>query len=87
MTRFKMTTVQGNTRYVLQFLETKCLINELCHYVTQYGKDPPSNNLIRSYLNQFQETGSVLQRERITQVLNYLSMSGYPTNARIMEIY
>lgn len=27
---------------------------------TQYGKDPPSDNGIRHWLKQFQETGSVL---------------------------
>jgi hypothetical protein len=29
-------------------------------YRTQYGKDPPSDNAIRRWLNQFQEIGSVL---------------------------
>jgi hypothetical protein len=32
-------------------------------YRTQYGKDPPSDNAIRRWLKQFQETGSVLHRK------------------------
>jgi hypothetical protein len=31
-----------------------------CRYRTQYREDPPSDNAIRSWLNQFQETGSVV---------------------------
>jgi hypothetical protein len=30
------------------------------HYRTQYGTDPPSDNAIRRWLKQFQETGNVL---------------------------
>jgi hypothetical protein len=29
-------------------------------YRTQYGKDPPSDNAIRRWLKQFQETGSIV---------------------------
>jgi hypothetical protein len=32
-------------------------------YRTQYGKDPPSDNAIRRWVKQFQETGSVLCRK------------------------
>jgi hypothetical protein len=32
------------------------------HYRTQYGKAPPSDNAIRRWLKQFQETGSVLHQ-------------------------
>jgi hypothetical protein len=32
-------------------------------YRTQYGKDPPSDNAIRRWLKQFQETGGVLRRK------------------------
>jgi transposase-like protein len=35
-------------------------INWWRRYRTQYGKDPPSDNTIRRWLKQFQETGSVL---------------------------
>jgi hypothetical protein len=29
-------------------------------YRTQYGKDPPSDNAIRRWLEQFQDTGTVV---------------------------
>jgi hypothetical protein len=32
-------------------------------YRTQYGKDPPSDKVLRRWLKQFQETGSVLHRK------------------------
>jgi transposase len=32
-------------------------------YRTQYGQDPPSDNVIRRLLKQFQETGRVLPRK------------------------
>jgi hypothetical protein len=32
-------------------------------YRTQYGKAPPSDNAIRRWLKQFQETGCVLHRK------------------------
>jgi hypothetical protein len=32
-------------------------------YRTQYGKDPPSDNAIRRWVKQLQETGSVLHRK------------------------
>jgi hypothetical protein len=31
-------------------------------YITQYGKDPPSDIAIQPWLKQFQETGNVLHR-------------------------
>jgi hypothetical protein len=34
-----------------------------CRYRTQYGKEPPSDNAIRRWLKQYQETGSVLHRK------------------------
>jgi transposase len=33
-----------------------------CRYRTQCGTDPHSDNAIRRWLKQFQETGSVLRR-------------------------
>jgi arsenate reductase-like glutaredoxin family protein len=48
---------------VLWFFETKSVIKTHRRYITQYGKDPPSDNAIRRWLKQFQETGSVLNRK------------------------
>jgi hypothetical protein len=56
----KMATVQEKAVYVLWFYETKSVIKTQRRYRTQYGKDPPSDNAIRRWLKQFQETGSVL---------------------------
>jgi hypothetical protein len=41
----------------------KAVIKTHCPYRTQYGKDSPSDNAIRRWLKQFQETGSVLHRQ------------------------
>jgi hypothetical protein len=48
--------------YVLRFFERKSIIKLQRRYRTQYGKDPPTDNAIRHWLKQFQETGSVLHR-------------------------
>jgi hypothetical protein len=45
------------------FFETKSVIKTQRRYRTHYGKDPPSDNAIRRWLRQFQETGSVLHRK------------------------
>jgi hypothetical protein len=45
------------------FFETKSVIKRQRRYRTQYGKYPPSDNIIRRWLKQFQETGSVLHRK------------------------
>jgi hypothetical protein len=45
------------------FFETKSVIKMQRRYRTQYGKAPPSDNAIRRWLEQFQETGSVLHRK------------------------
>jgi hypothetical protein len=58
-----MATVQEKAKCVLWFFETKSVIKMQRRYRTQYGKDPPSDNAIRRWLKQFQETGSVLGRE------------------------
>jgi hypothetical protein len=57
-----MATVQEKAMYVLRFFETKSVIRMERRYRTQYGKDPPSDNAIRRWLKQFQETGRVLHR-------------------------
>jgi hypothetical protein len=44
--------------------ETKSVIKMQRRYRTQYGKAPPSDNAIRRWLKQFQETGSVLHRTK-----------------------
>jgi hypothetical protein len=41
----------------LWFFETKSVIKMQRRYRTQYGKDPASDNAIRRWLKQFQETG------------------------------
>jgi hypothetical protein len=43
--------------------ETESVIKIKCRYKTRYGKDPISDNAIRRWLKQFQETGSVLHRK------------------------
>jgi hypothetical protein len=48
---------------VLGFFETKPVIKTQRRYRTQYGKAPPSDNVIRRWVKQFQETGSVLHRK------------------------
>jgi hypothetical protein len=45
------------------FFETKSVIKTHRHYRTQYGKDSTSDNAIRRWLKQFQETGNVLDRK------------------------
>jgi transposase len=60
---FKMATVQGKAMCVLWFCETKSIIKKQPRYRTQYGRDPPSDNTIRRWVKQFQETGSVLRRK------------------------
>jgi hypothetical protein len=59
----KMATVQGKAMGVASFFETKSAIKQQRRYRTQYGKEPPSDNAIRRWLRQFQETDSVLHRE------------------------
>jgi transposase len=60
---FKMATVQEKAMCVLWFFETKSVNETQRRYRTQYGKDPPSDNAIRRWLKQFQESGSVLHRK------------------------
>jgi hypothetical protein len=57
----KMATVQEKAMCVLRFLERKSVIKTR----TQCGKDPPSDNAIRRWLKQFQETDSVLHRNGV----------------------
>jgi hypothetical protein len=58
-----MATVQEKAMCVLWFFETNSVIKTQDRHRTQYGKDPPSDNAIRHWLKQFQETGSVLHRK------------------------
>jgi hypothetical protein len=63
MSYLKMATVQEEAMCVLRFFVTKSVIKKQRRYRTQHGKDPPSDNAIRCWLKQFQETGSVLHRK------------------------
>ncbi|GBM67500.1 hypothetical protein AVEN_73648-1 [Araneus ventricosus] len=58
-----MATVQEKEMCVLWFFETISVITTQRRLRTTYKKDPPSNNSIRRWLTQFQETGSVLHRK------------------------
>lgn len=58
-----MATVQEKAMCVLWFFETKSVITTQRRFRTTYQKDPPSDNSIRRWLTQFQETGSVLHRK------------------------
>jgi transposase len=58
-----MATVRKTAMCVLRYFETKSFIKTQCRYRTQYGKAPPSDDAIRRWLKQFQETGSVLRRK------------------------
>ncbi|GBM19514.1 hypothetical protein AVEN_107986-1 [Araneus ventricosus] len=58
-----MATVQEKAMCVLWFFETKSAITTQRRFRTTYKKDPNSDNSIRRWLTQFQETGSVLHRK------------------------
>ncbi|GBL98297.1 hypothetical protein AVEN_174091-1 [Araneus ventricosus] len=58
-----MATVQEKAMCVLWYFETKSVITTQRRFRTTYKKDPPSDNSIRRWLTQFQETGSVLHRK------------------------
>lgn len=60
---FKMASVQAKAMCVLWFFETNSVITTQRRYRARYGKDPPSDNAIRRWLKQFQQTGSVLQQK------------------------
>lgn len=60
---FKMASVQEKAMCVLWFFETKSVITTQRRYRTQYRKDPPSDNAIRRWFKQFQQTGSVLHQK------------------------
>jgi transposase len=59
----KIATLQEKAMCLLWCFETKSVIKTQRRYSTQYGKAPPSDNAIRRWLNQFQETGTVLHRK------------------------
>jgi hypothetical protein len=59
----KMATIQVKAMCVLWFFETKSVIKTQRRYRTQYGIYPSSDNAIRRWLKQFQETGCVLHRK------------------------
>jgi transposase len=64
MTPFlKMATVRGKAMCVRWFFETKSFLKIQRRYRARYGQDQPSDNAIRRWLQQFQETGSVLHRK------------------------
>ncbi|GBN60650.1 hypothetical protein AVEN_254379-1 [Araneus ventricosus] len=58
-----MATVQEKAMCVLWFFETKSVITTQRRFRTTYKEDPSSDNSIRRWLTQFQETGSVLHRK------------------------
>jgi hypothetical protein len=49
--------------YVFWVFETKSVIKMQRRYRTKYGKDLPSDNAIRRWVKQSQETDSVLHRK------------------------
>jgi hypothetical protein len=59
----KIATVQEKATCVLWFFDRKSVIKMRRYYRTEYGKALPSDNAIRRWLKQFQETGSVLHRK------------------------
>jgi hypothetical protein len=56
----EMATVPEKAMCFLRFFGTKSVIKKQRRYRTQYGNDPPSDNPIRRWLKQFQETGNVV---------------------------
>jgi hypothetical protein len=52
---------ESNVRTLV--FRNKSVIKRQRRYRTQYGKYPPSDNTIRRWLKQFQETGCVLHRK------------------------
>jgi hypothetical protein len=60
-----MATVQEKDNVLtLFFSKTKSAFRMQRRYRTQYGEAGPSDNVIRLWLKQFQETGSVLHRKK-----------------------
>jgi hypothetical protein len=60
MTSFlKMTIVREKAICILWFLETKSDIKMQRRCGTQYGKDPPLDNAIPRWVEQFQKAGGV----------------------------
>jgi hypothetical protein len=57
-----MATVQEKAMCVVWFFETKSVVKTQRRYRTQYGKGPLSDNAIRRWVKQFQETGGGLHR-------------------------
>jgi hypothetical protein len=55
-----MATVQEKAMFVLWFFEIKSVTKTQRRYRTQHGKDLHSDNEIRRWLKQFQETGRVV---------------------------
>ncbi|GBN32483.1 hypothetical protein AVEN_262031-1 [Araneus ventricosus] len=60
-----MATEQEKAMCVLWVFETKSVITTQRRFRTTYKKDPPSDNSIRLWLTQFQETGSFLRRKGV----------------------
>jgi hypothetical protein len=59
----RMATVREKVVCVLRVFETKSVIEMHCRYRTECGIDPLSDNDIRRWLKQFQETANVLHRK------------------------
>ncbi|GBM29272.1 hypothetical protein AVEN_155225-1 [Araneus ventricosus] len=62
-----MATVQEKAMCIVWFFETKSVTITQHRFRTTYKKDPPSDNSIRRWLTQFQETGN--ERERKDRAL------------------
>jgi hypothetical protein len=58
-----MATVQEKAMCVLWYFETKSVIKTQRRYRTQYAKDPASDNAVRRWVKQLQDTGSVLHQK------------------------
>jgi hypothetical protein len=63
---------------VLWFFKTKSIIKTQRRYRTQYGKDPLSDNAIRCWLKQFQET----EQEDVDRILEAFSRSPQKSTRR-----
>jgi transposase len=71
----KIATAQEKAMYLLWYLEKKkFFLRRQRRYITQYGNGTISDNAIRRWLKQFQETGSVLHRKRAGSKITSLDL-------------
>ncbi|KAG8253726.1 hypothetical protein J6590_029299 [Homalodisca vitripennis] len=58
-----MASVQEKARCVLWFHESRSVITVQRRFRLEYGRNPPSNNSIKRWYRQFEQTGSVQHRK------------------------